>query len=78
MENWFSFNANAWKNVVGTENVGIRLDPYESEANQNETEDPSDFEDDSFSSSSRSSLVSNAPSVQHFNISVCCVTIATF
>ena len=37
---------------------------------QNQTED-SDFDDDSFSSSSRSSLVSNAPSVQHFNISVC-------
>jgi hypothetical protein len=48
--------------------VGINVEPYESEANQNQAED-SDF-DDSFSSSSRSSLVSNAPSVQHFNISV--------
>ena len=44
------------------------METYES-VEQNQTED-SDF-DDSFSSSSRSSLVSNAPSVQHFNISVC-------
>ena len=58
------------KNTVGAENVGINVEPYESEANQNQMED-SDFDDDSFSSTSRSSLVSNAPSVQHFNISVC-------
>ena len=49
------------------------MEPYESEANQNQPDD-SDFEDDDFSiSSSRSSMVSNAPSVQHFNISVRCL-----
>lgn len=64
------------QNIVGAEDVGISV---ESETNQNQTED-SDFDDDSFSSvsSSHSSLVSNAPSVQHFNISVCCLIVITY
>ena len=53
--------------TAAAEDVGIGIEP---EADQTQPED-SDFEDvlDSLSSS-RSSLVSNAPSVQHFNISV--------
>ena len=60
-------------NCVGaSDDVEIDTDPYESVDRQNQPAVHIDMGDDAFSSvSSRSSLVSNAPSVQHFNISVC-------
>ena len=59
--------------IPGAGDVEINMEPSESEdSDQNQHEDL-ELDDDGLSlisKSSRSSVVSNAPSVQHFNISV--------
>ena len=57
--------------IGASEDVETDTDPYEYVDRQNQPVHI-DMDDDNLSSvSSRSSLVSNVPSVQHFNISVC-------
>ena len=62
-----SFNVN----FAGAENVRINMEPLESRHDRNDAGE-SDTDDDNLSyiTSSDSSVVSDAPSVQHFNISV--------
>ena len=65
----------SFHNIIftGAENVEINMEPLESRYGRNAPFDSDVDDDDNLSSvtSSSSSLLSDAPSVQHFNISVC-------